>query len=153
MGILKGINNQLIKPAVNVKGWVSWDFLKNNTTSLIRMFAPIFKLHRLREDEKIHESFDQALERLGLTEADLVRKTQFLNTSFAFYMAVIVVAVIYAIYLLFQAEVFSLIVVVLLFALFLVKAVQMRFWMFQIRQRKLDCSFSEWWFGKAGDKV
>ncbi|MEK6730556.1 MAG: type IVB secretion system protein IcmV [Pseudomonadota bacterium] len=151
MGIFTGIKNQLVKPAVNVTGWMSWTFFKDNTVSLARMLKPVFTAHRLREDEKTRESFEHALERLGLTETDLARKAQFLKTSFTFYMSVAVFAALYIIYLFFHADVLSLIVTVLLFSLFLAKAFQMRFWLFQIKQRKLGCSFSEWWSGKAED--
>ncbi|OGT22574.1 MAG: hypothetical protein A3C55_05465 [Gammaproteobacteria bacterium RIFCSPHIGHO2_02_FULL_42_13] len=151
MGIFKSVSNQLIKPAINVKGWASWTFFKDNTASLVRMLKPVFMVHRLREDEKTRESFEHALERLGMTETDVERKVQFLKRSFTFYMSVVAVAVLYAIYLFFHADVFSLVVTILLFFLFLVKAFQMHFWLFQIKHRKLGCSFSEWWSGKVED--
>ena len=97
------------------------------------------------------ESFEQALARLNLTQADLKEKQKnFLRLAFTF-AAVAGVILTYAVYLLFfgSFNAFMLAFIVSLIALSF--AFRFHFWWFQVKKRKLGCSIKEWYESSAGE--
>lgn len=95
------------------------------------------------------ESYHSALKRLKITdhEAQARAKTYLL---YAYILASLgVVCVIFSFYLLFVHTFFGWVIGLSASALFFGQAFRYHFWAFQIRHRKLGCTFEEWRAGKV----
>jgi len=140
---------KIAKRIFNIRYWADWDRVKAFTvylgTGIKRLFVP--------EQNVASESFDEAMARLNINETDLTLKQKAL-----FRLSVVMVVVgglifCYAGYQLFygsyKALFVSLVVMLIAFAL----AFRYHFWYFQIKHRKLGCSFEEWYRqGILGEK-
>ena len=90
------------------------------------------------------ESFEQAVQRLNLAEADLAKRArQFLQLTYAFAFFAFVV-LIYAIHLLISANYHAAILCLVGTVIILTQVFRFHFWYVQIKKRKLNCSFKEW---------
>jgi len=95
------------------------------------------------------ETFDEAIYRLGLNEEDLEeRYSSFIQQCLMFLFFAIVIFS-YAGYLIFKGHPLSGIVTFLMSVMLMVLGLRSHFWAFQISQRKLGCTWSEWLNGKA----
>ncbi|WED42441.1 type IVB secretion system protein IcmV [Legionella cardiaca] len=143
---LKGI----IKRILNVRAWVDFDRVKAFTiyiaTGFQKMFVPQSKT-------KQGESFDEAVARMNLSEEDLRAKQSSLYRLSILMCVAAVCIFIYALYHLFYGTYRASIVSIVLLLIALVLAFRYHFWYFQIKERKLGCSFNEWYRqGLKGDK-
>jgi len=95
------------------------------------------------------ETFKVAMKRLQVTEKEVQKIAQnYLLYSIVF---VILSAISFAtsFYMLFEYHsFFSWLFSILVTILFLAQALRFHFWFFQIKHRKLGCTFKEWWRGK-----
>ena len=86
------------------------------------------------------ESFEQAMQRLELTEADIVKRAQrFLQLSYCFAVFAFIV-LIYAIHLLMNAHYHAAILCFVGTAIILTQVFRFHFWHVQIKKRKLKLS-------------
>jgi len=97
------------------------------------------------------ETFEQALQRLNVTEEDL----QHLTTRYRWYTLLFLVlgllSFIAGFYYLFAYHTVSgWILAMTVSLLFGANAFRFDFWYFQIKYRKLGCTVAEWWSGKLG---
>ncbi|MFI4955094.1 MAG: hypothetical protein ACHP9Y_04185 [Gammaproteobacteria bacterium] len=98
------------------------------------------------------ESFEQATRRLRLTPIELEkRRKNFLHQALLFLLFGFV-ALAYAIYLFSDAAWGSAIVVILMTAVFILYALRAHFWAFQIKHKKLGCTWKEWWNNKTTEE-
>lgn len=99
------------------------------------------------------ETFDEALERMSITEADLKERYLDYQKMYYLFLAVASALFLYSFYLLFTGFLFAFFLSLSVTALSAVMAFKRHFWMFQVRQRRLGCTLREWWqdvSGKAG---
>ncbi len=127
-------------------GWLGLNLLKSQHQTTVDMAKSIFT--PVPEGRK--ETFSQAMARLKLTDDDLKR----LWLQFVLYALVFVlfgcVALLYGIYLLIKhASLAGLVLSLAASGLFFVHAFRFHFLSFQIRQRKLGCTFDEYLNGKT----
>lgn len=131
-------------------GWIGYNELKAYNKiiwSQLRALATPAAAQRM-------ETFEQAMERLNLTEAD-VEKTaqQYLIYAIIF---VILAALAFAagfVLLIAYGTFFGWVLAMASTAIVLSQAFRFHFWHFQIKHRKLGCTFQEWWKGDiAKDK-
>ncbi|HAU1881722.1 TPA: type IV secretion protein IcmV, partial [Legionella pneumophila] len=99
------------------------------------------------------ESFDEAVKKLKLNEADLIIKQKALFRLSVIMVIAALMLLIYTGYQLFygswKATIISLVVVMIA----LVLAFRYHFWYYQIKQRKLGCTVKEWYRqGLLGEK-
>lgn len=133
----------------NPSAWIDVDALKtyNKTIGniLSGLFAPV---KPMRE-----ETFDEAVQRLGLTELDVQNTAKnYRNFAYIFFILGVLV-VIFGCYLLFHyATGHGFLLSIAAAALLLVQGYKYHFWYFQIKHRKLGCTYKEWWRGKPDDK-
>ena len=123
--------------AVNSK--VTWDTTKD-------LFIP--------QEATRTETFAEAMQRLNLTEADLEERShRFLLYAYLFLLCACL-SVVYGFYLLFAVASYAGFVLSLaVTALFLAQAFRFHFWFFQIKFRKLGCTFKEWRQGRPNEQV
>jgi intracellular multiplication protein IcmV len=97
------------------------------------------------------ESFAQAKSRMNLSEADLaVRYKRFLGQFMIFLLAAFIMLA-YGIYLFAELAILPGIMVLLLVAVFVMYAFRAHFWAFQIKHKKLGCTWKEWWDNKIDE--
>lgn len=98
------------------------------------------------------ESFEEAIERLGLTEEDVATASRNYEIYTVLFVILGAFAFIVAFYfLIMHLAVFDWAISLLVTALFLVQAFRFSFWHFQIKHRKLGCTFAEWKRGKIDE--
>ena len=144
MGV-KDRTKKIVKPFVNVPYWINLEEHKGIARTLSNaaksLFFPDMEVKR-------EETFEQAVERLGLTRGQLiVRMRQCLGFAIAFFLAALACAAYTGMLLYtmqFAASFLGMGVTALLFAF----AFRYHFWYFQIKSRKLGCSIDEWWNSK-----
>ncbi len=129
------------KTFFNPREWLSYDSLKEQTQTIkffVKNAATIQKPERT-------ETFDEALERLAVNEAELrATANKYLAYAFLFF-GLAILDFIYGLYLLFHHGAFlGLILTLAVCALLLAQAFRYHFWFFQIKNRRLGCTFDEW---------
>jgi intracellular multiplication protein IcmV len=91
------------------------------------------------------ETYEQVVRRMKLTEADLAdRKKMFLTQTILYF--VIGLAVLgYTVWLLLQGYYGGMFLALLVAALSFSYAFRSHFWLFQMKQKRLGCTFKEYW--------
>ncbi|MCD6046222.1 MAG: icmV, partial [Gammaproteobacteria bacterium] len=101
MSVFKKIGHGLswaYKPAVNVPAWMGWDIIKSSSRYVYNLGKGLF----VPQKAPNNETFQEALARLQLTEADLkVRQQEFMRL-FLIYAAMGIVIVLYSMYLFYK---------------------------------------------------
>jgi intracellular multiplication protein IcmV len=141
MGVFRTVIVGTAKSAVNVPGWIGLRGIKENAKGL---WSGIKVLLLPSKNIAGEETFAQAVERMNLTEEDLANRSRHLGHHAIIYLFFAILCFSYAIYLLIDIKILSSMLVVLITAFFVLKAYISFFWRFQIRQRKLGCTFKEW---------
>lgn len=135
------------KPAVNVKAWMGWDIIKASSRYVWILGKSLF----VPQKAEHNETFQEALARLNLTEADLQERHKEFLRLFLVYGAIGIAITAYSFFLFytlsFAGGILALVVAALAFAM----AFRFHFWLFQIKHRKLGCSVREWWHSKIED--
>ena len=134
-----------IKTVANVPAWLGLSFLKETGVGLVQFLKPLYRPVK----EKRRESFEQALQRLSLSEVDLAARYNNLKRQSWLFALLGLIILGYAIYLLIGLHLGAVILAILVSGLFFFKMSACRFWMFQIKERKLGCSIREWRTGKT----
>jgi intracellular multiplication protein IcmV len=133
---------------INVRSWADWDRVKSFTLYLGNGFIGLFVPRKNVESE----SFDEAVNKLGIDDVNLIKKQ---NALFRLSMIMLVAAggiFVYAGYQLFYGSFKAVIVSLIVTMIALVLAFRYHFWYFQIKHRKLGCTFDEWYKGVLGEK-
>lgn len=153
MGFFRGLG-RMVKPLVNVPKWMSAKQLTSDASYIANVAKRVFS----PQQAKRKEDFEVAIKRLNLTEKQITeRYKEFRKLSIIFGITFIILLG-YAIYLLlgidpevsWRAIALSLIVSLIALAQFL----RFHYWMYQIKKRKLGCSFKEYFLnGLLGIKL
>ncbi len=99
------------------------------------------------------ETFEQALERLNVTETDLQRNAQRYQLYAWVFIALSAGSILASFYYLFHHGTFAgWCLAMVVAALLAANAFKFDFWHFQIKYRKLGCTVEEWWRGKLNDE-
>lgn len=128
------------KPFVNIHEWLGISQLIVMTRGLREGLQTTFKVEPKHKDE----SFQEALKRLNISEADLQTNQQaFLRIALVM-AGLSFMALIYVVYLFWQGFLMAGLIALIVSLVMLVLAYRYHFWYFQIKNRKLGCSFKEW---------
>lgn len=129
-----------VKPFVDVPRWIDFatlkDFGKNVIGATKKLLVP--------SQPTYTESFEQAMVRLNLTEEDVAQRIKQFRLYVMIFFGGAIGLLIYDIYLLWQGTYMAFFAVLGLMLLMLGQAFRYDFWLYQMRQRKLGCSFGEW---------
>jgi len=134
---------------INIRDWFDWDRVKAFTIYLANGFRRLFVPQKTTDVE----SFDEAMKRLGISEQSLLAKQKALFRLAILMLAAAGLMLVYLVYQIFfgsyKAVILSIVVILIAFTL----AFRYHFWYFQIKHRKLGCSFIEWFRqGLLGEK-
>jgi intracellular multiplication protein IcmV len=99
------------------------------------------------------ETFEEAKVRLELTENDIQKsKDSYLLYAIIFVcLAAVTFSTSFFIFLKYHTFL-GWLIANLVTILFLSQALRFHFWYFQIKHRKLGCTFQEWWHGKPNEE-
>lgn len=129
------------KTFFNPSAWINYDGLKTNTQLAWAIISGLFVVPTPDREE----SFEQAKKRLKLSEADLEdTKRNYLLFALIF-AALGLIVFVFSFYLLFFHRTFhAWLIGIPASGLFFAQAFRFHFWYFQIKHRKLGCTFEEW---------
>jgi intracellular multiplication protein IcmV len=123
----------------------------NELTAYNRVITSTLKTTFTPEKSLRTETFEQALERLNVTDADLQQTAKIYRWYALFFLMLSVVSFLVAFYYLFEFHtVAGWVLAMSVSMLFGANAFRFDFWYFQIQHRKLGCTVAEWWSGKPG---
>lgn len=148
MGIVRG-TAKVLKRFVNFPKWMGATHLAGYAKAYSAMLGELIT----PKQAKHQETFEAALYRLRITEADLEERRQQLVWLFWLFSLITLGILGYSAYLWSQLYVRGGLVslVVAIFAATL--AFKQHFWLYQIKQRRLGCSWQEWLnYGLLGRK-
>ncbi|CEG55846.1 type IVB secretion system protein IcmV [Legionella fallonii] len=140
---------RVITRIINIRFWFDWDRMKAFTVALKngikRMFVP--------QQAVTSESFNAAKTRMHLSDAELLSKQNALFRLSILMLAVAILLLGYGGYQIFYGSLKAVIVSLVVTLIALVLAFRYHFWYFQIKHRKLGCTFNEWYRqGLLGEK-
>ena len=102
MGLIRGTKNT-IKSMVNIPRFMSYGFLKSTSAGLANSAKSLF----IPAQPKYHETYEQALQRLNLSEQDIAERKQEFSRLVTIFGLVSIVVFAYALYLLANAKFLS----------------------------------------------
>lgn len=142
MGIISGITNTL-------KSALGFGQLKTQTTNLTKMAGDIMSFQKSSTGS---ETFEEALERLQLSEEDIERRKAQFQRLASIYLILGALIFLYMIYLLFKKAFFPVLgcagILLMIASLYF----RYSFWLFQMRERRLGCTLREWFSDLTGKK-
>ncbi|BCA96787.1 intracellular multiplication protein IcmV [Legionella antarctica] len=134
---------------INIRTWFDWDRTKAFTIALKNSIKSFF----VPDQITTVESFESAQSKMHLSDADLLLKQKAL---FRLSMVMLTAAVLilgYSGYHLFYGSYKAFFISLSVTSIALVLAFRYHFWYFQIKNRKLGCTFKEWYRqGLLGEK-
>ena len=146
MGIKSG-TKKFFKPLVDVPSWIGFGQLKERTGYIASVIKNIFTIDKPSESK---ETFDEAARRLHLDEAALSKRQKGLQRLLIIYFILNLAVAIYLIYSLWQSAWLASMASFGILAVLLGQLFRYHFWLFQLRQRRLGCTFREWLNGLVG---
>ncbi len=136
---LKRVGKSIVD--LNVGKWLGYQELKHSFKNTKTLFNKVFKKP---EETKIKESFQEAMHRYRITEADLSsRQKEFklLSIIFSVFGALIFM---YAIYMAINKHFSGTLISLSLCLYASSQAFKFSFWHFQVKHQKLGCTLEEW---------
>lgn len=140
MGIGRGIKN-FAKDQVNAPKWVGLDFLSDTITGLVNTTRSLV----IPRKATYQESFEEAVARLNLTEEDIANRLKHFQRAQWLFIVLATLVLIYFFDLLFEGSMTGCIICLAVLAITASQFFHYSFWAFQIKKRKLGCTFQEWW--------
>ncbi len=133
------------KTYFNPTAWLGYDDIKNQTSDIWNILSALFTPAKPTRTE----TFDQAVQRLELSEQDIHKTSQtYLAYAWVFGMFALL-ALLGGIYLIaYHGSGYAFVLAIVCAILFLAQTFRYHFWFFQMKHRKLGCTFDEWWQGK-----
>lgn len=145
-GIKKGKPSKIKATAkflFDVPAWIGTDNIKQSTSWLSQLIQRTF---RVRHPSTLgqQETFADAMKRMGVSAEDLPgRAKRFLWLSLMF-LILSIGSLFYLAYLWSRSSWIVVLAAFVVFCLFSVRSYFYGLWYFQIKQKRLDCSFKEW---------
>ena len=139
----------VINRIFNVRAWMDWDRVKAGGQFIEAGAKKIFVLSPTRPVE----TFEEALQRMKLTDADLAARGRALYRMSIMMACFSLALSIYFFYHIFYGSLHAALLTLALTLLAAAISFRYHFWYFQIKSRKLGCTFHEWYRqGLMGDK-
>jgi intracellular multiplication protein IcmV len=137
------------KTFIDPKSWLDYDMVKDQTKTVASIFKATFST---RPPVAQTESFEQAKKRLRLTEEDIEETEKNYYFFAMLFLAVGVVLLGMGIYLLIDGVFGGFLLAVAIAAVVFAQAFRNHFYYFQMKHRKLGCTFSEWRSGRPNNE-
>jgi len=133
---------------VRVDKWVSLDHIAETADN----FKNILLDSVIPKKATYTETFEEAMARLELTEADLVKRQKEFTQLFYFFLGLSIAIIGYGLYLAITSSMVTAIIAFCLSVYTFSQAFRFHFWLFQIKHRKLGCSVREWLNAEVSSK-
>ncbi len=128
-----------------VTKWVGLDQIKSNTKNIYEIGQAAIT----PEHADYVETFEEALKRLNITEAELQQRLKEFTTLLVVYILLATAVFAYGIFIVIQYKNFMGFFMSLAVTIFaLTHAFKYHFWIYQIKHRKLGCTLREWFSDK-----
>ncbi len=138
----KGIVKKSVSSLFNVRRWVAWDDIVGFGKMIVFLFKGVTKLPRKGAAQD--ETFDQVVNRLGLTEQDIKQNMQIRLRAVLIYLALALGLIIYMVYMMINSHWLAGIFCILLIMLSLAYAFRDHVWYTEMKHRKFHCTVKEW---------
>lgn len=149
MGVLSGLG-RMIKPLVNVPKWMNTKQISKDASYIGQTAKDLFKVKHAQRQE----SFTEARERLQLTDQQLRQRYQEFRRLMLIFLVLGVGLAIYALWHWLAFNFFAGLLSTVVTGIALVQAFRFHFWMYQIKQQKLGCTFKAYFYAAIlGRKV
>jgi intracellular multiplication protein IcmV len=134
------------KTFFNPSAWLGYGQLKESTSAIWGVIKTLFVPAKPQRTE----TFEEAMVRFNVTEDELKEKQNvFLTYAYGFVLFAVCSFVIGFFLLIHHKTVLGWLLALAVTTLFLSQAFRYHFWYFQIKNRKLGCTFKEWRQGKV----
>lgn len=140
MGFKKVVKKGLTG-GISPKRWLGYDSIKTETKLLSKIFGGVFK--RSKKAEK-KETFEEAVKRFNLTEGDIQKRIKSSKELAMIFFGMGGLLFVYAIYQWSMGRLLSGIICLTLMLLISAYGFREHFNMFQMRERRLGCTYLEW---------
>lgn len=128
-----------------VTKWMALDQLKRNTNGVFRIGQAVITPEQANYDE----TFEQAMERLGITDVELQQRRREFTALLFIYILVALAIFGYSLYIVIIYKNFMGFIMGLAVTVFaLVHAFKYHFWLYQLKHRKLGSSLRDWFLDK-----
>jgi intracellular multiplication protein IcmV len=135
------------KTFLDPRAWLGYDYLKFQTLQIYTIIKDLFTPAVPTREE----TYEQAMERHNLTDADVQKTGQnYYIWGWAFFVLGSFALVFGFLLLISYLTFFGWLLGMATAALLYTQAFRYNFWSFQIKHRKLGCTFAEWKRGKPG---
>jgi intracellular multiplication protein IcmV len=131
---------KIIKPFVDVPKWIGYRQLAKSSQSVFALVKKFF----VPEQAGTQESFEEAMLRLKLTQADLIQRSKEFTRLMWVWIFLFLFSVTYSIYLLHEHAFRGFFPCIGISIIILTQIFRYHFWLFQIKQRRLGCGFRDW---------
>lgn len=121
--------------------WLDYDMLRRSTSKIVSITRTTFS----PEQAERTETFEQAMERLNLTEAELQQRQVEFSSLLVIYILIAAAIFSYSVWIVYANKNimgFFMGFCITIFALS--HAFRYHFWIYQIKHRKLGCSLRDW---------
>ncbi len=120
--------------------WLDVDRVKKFTQYIIDLFQRLF----VPSPKAPEESFDDALKRLNITPEQLFKRQRMLFRMSILMLVCAVLLFFYGLYEWFYGGILGVLLTVVVIFIALTLAFRYHFWYFQMKERKLGCSWKTW---------
>ena len=131
---------RVITNIFNVRYWADWDRMKAYTlylgTAIKNLFVP--------QNNEASESFEEAQKRMHISDSAMLVKQKSLFRLSLLMLVIAMLLFAYALYHLILGNFLAFILSLVVMMIAGVLAFRYHFWYFQIKERKLGCTISEW---------
>jgi intracellular multiplication protein IcmV len=134
---------------LRVDKWLGWDYIANTTKD----YKNIVEGMATPEKAEHIESFDEAMVRLGLTNADVAQRKKEFTRLFLFFIGLSVAIIGYGLFMAVKGHMLTALISFCISIYSLTQAFRFNFWLFQIKNHKLGCTIQEWMNGKTFDPI
>jgi intracellular multiplication protein IcmV len=131
---------KIVKPLLDIPRWIDYAYLIKTQRSFFSFAKTFFTPTKVEAEE----TFDAALLRLGLTAEDLQQRLKVLRRLLGLWIVLLCLSVLYSIYLFTEHALRGFFPCLGLNLIILTQVFRYHFWIFQIKQRRLGCSFRDW---------
>lgn len=137
---------------VNLKRWVGIDGIKSNAQLVGRLITGVFERDEARKikEKKSFENFEECVQHYGLTESTLKARMKKMLQVVYFCLALAAALIAYTVYLFHEGRLLGGFDTSLLTLVLLAQAFREHFNYFQMKQRRLGCTFKEWFASTFG---
>jgi intracellular multiplication protein IcmV len=141
MGIISGLSNM-------VTNALGYDSIKKSAQGIKSMAGELTTAQKAQRKE----TFEEALVRLNLTEEDIEKRRQEFQKLFRIFSIFGVGLLCYLVYAIFSKAIIASLGTVGILLFVIAQLFRYDFWLFQIREKRLGCTFKEWFNDLVGKK-